>query len=153
MELIAHLAWLLLGPIAFVLIPGGITFYFAAADLENAAGRQRVRVALEAGGRWRRLYVWLLTGGLNRLDRFLGDADKTAFSLPSPFRNREAWPYWTGWSFDRCALLALIYPVLSLFAVWVWTSEGGAIGALLGLKSGEVWWSRYLNAGSYQPPR
>ena len=84
-------------------------------DAEPAAGCRSLRVALEAGGRWRRLYVFLVTRGLNRFDRFLGDADKAAYSLPSPFRNREAWPYWTGWSLDRCAVLALIYPLASLY--------------------------------------
>jgi hypothetical protein len=146
-ELFAHLveflAGTLLGPILIgAALAGWAAHHFAAADLEDPAGRQRVRVALEAGGRWRRLYVFLLTRGLNRLDRFLGDADKAAFSLPSPFRNREAWPYWTGWSFDRCALLALIYPLASLFAVWVWTGQAGAIGNLIGFYAAIPSWSR-----------
>src|SRR5713226_142663 len=154
-EVLAHFVvflesiWSLLGPIGLIaLIAGGFAHYFAAADLESRAGRQRVRAALEAGGGLRRLYVRLLTHGLNWLDRFLGDADKAAFSLPSPFRNREAWPYWTGWSFDRCALLAIIYPLLSLFVVWVWTGEGGAIGALLRMQPRIPWWPRGIFAAT-----
>ena len=136
-----------LGLIATIaLAAGGIAYAFAAAELKNAAGRQRLREALQAGGHWRRLYVQLLTPALDRLDRFLGDAGKAAFSLPSPFSNRDPHPYWTGWSFDRCALLALIYPLLSLFAVWVWTGESGPIAEFLGMKQGTVWWSRFLAA-------
>src|SRR3954454_15977730 len=132
----------LIGTIALTAF--GIAHHFAAADLKNAAGRERLRNALLAGGHWRRLYIQLLTPALDRLDRFLGDADKAAFSLPSPFGNREAHPYWTGWSFDRCALLALVYPLLSLFVVWVWTGESGPIAEWLGMKHGAVWWSRLI---------
>jgi hypothetical protein len=125
---------------------GGIFYPFAAADLKNAAGRERLRTALHAGGHWRRLYIQLLTPALDRLDRFLGDADKASFSLRSPFGNREAHPYWTCWSFDRCALLALVYPLLSLFVVWVWTGESGPIAEWLKMKHGAPWWSRLVAA-------
>src|SRR3954447_18540759 len=133
----------LIGTIA--LAAGGLAYTFAAADLKNTAGRERLRMALQAGGHWRRLYVHLLTPALDRLDRLLGDADKAAFSLPSPFGNREQHPYWTGWSFDRCALLGLIYPLLSLFIVWVCTGESGSISEWLGLKQGAVWWLRFIS--------
>ena len=39
--------------------------------------------AAQAGGHWRRLYIQLLTPAVDRLDRFLGDVGKTAFSPPS----------------------------------------------------------------------
>ena len=106
--------------------------------MKNAAGRLRLRTALAAGGHLRRSYVQLLTPALDRLDRFLGDADKAAYSLPSPFGNREPQSYWTGWSFDRCALLAVVYPLLSLFAVWGWTGESGPIAEFLGMERGTV---------------
>src|SRR3954452_8650574 len=134
----------LIGTIA--LAAGGLAHHFATAELKNAAGRDRLRTALQAGGYWRRLYIHLLTPALDRLDRFLGDADKAAFSLPSPFGNREAHPYWTGWSFDRCALLALVYPLLSLFFVWVWTGESGPIAEWLGMKHGAPGWYRAVSA-------
>jgi hypothetical protein len=130
----------------FALLAGALAHHFAAADLEDAAGRARLREALEAGGDLRRLYIQLLTPALDRLDRFLGDADKASFSLLSPFGNREARPYWTAWSFDRCALLALIYPLLSLFVVWVWTGESGPIAEFLGMKYGTSWWFRSIAA-------
>jgi hypothetical protein len=125
---------------------GGIAHHFAAAELKSAIGRKRLRSALQGGGHWRRLYIQLLTRALDRLDQSLGDVGKAAFSLSSPFGNREVNPYWTGWSFDRCALLAAIYPLLSLFIVWVWTGEAGPIAELLGMKSAAAWWSRLISA-------
>src|SRR4051812_46147514 len=134
----------LIGMIA--LMAGALAHHFAAADLEDSGGRAKLREALEAGGELRRLYIRLLTPQLDRLDRFLGDSDKAAFSLPSPFRNRERHPYWTGWSFDRCALLALVYPLLSLFVVWVWQSESGPIAERLGMERLAGWEVRSLAA-------
>jgi excisionase family DNA binding protein len=145
---LAESVWSILGPIGIVaLIAGGLAFYIYEGDIEEPGDeRERIRAALEAGGDLRRFYVWLLTHGLNWLDRFLADKGKAAFSLPSPFGNRERWPFWTGWSFDRCALLAVIYPLASLFVVWVWTGESGVIGDRLGLENGMVWWSRIIIA-------
>jgi hypothetical protein len=98
-EVFAHLVellgpWWPIGIIA--LIAGGITHHFAEADLETAAGRQRVQAALEEGSNLRRLYVRGITHGLNWLDRFMGDAGRKEASLPSPFGNRERHSYWTG---------------------------------------------------------
>src|SRR4051812_50149429 len=73
----------------------GIAHHFAAADLKNAAGRERLRTALLAGGHWRRLYIQLLTPALDRLDRVLGDADMGPFSLPPPLRHPGAGPFLT----------------------------------------------------------
>jgi hypothetical protein len=132
----------------FALAAGALAHHFAAADLEDSGGRAKLREALEAGGELRRLYIRLLTPALDRLDRIFGDADKASFSLPSPFGNREAHPYWTAWSFDRCALLALAYPLLSLFVVWVWTGESGPIAQWLGMKHGAAWRERLVAAAA-----
>src|SRR4051794_35056807 len=135
----------LIGMIA--LMAGALAHHFAAADLEDSGGRAKLREALEAGGELRRLYIRLLTPALDRLDRFLRDADKASFSLPSPFRNREPHPYWTAWSFDRCALLAMVYPLLSLFIVRVWQGESGPIAEFLGLRRAADLGPRFTAAG------
>lgn len=72
----------------------------------------------------------------------MGDAGRADQSLPSPFGNRHRYPYWTGRSFDRCTLLALVYPLLSLFAVWVWTGEDGELVRFLGLMPESDGWHR-----------
>jgi hypothetical protein len=125
----------------------GIAFYFYEGDLAKAGpDRERLRSALEEGGDLRLLYVRLLTHALNWLDRFLGDAGKPELSWPSPFGNRQRYPYWTGRSFDRCAVLALIYPLASLFLVWVWTGKAGAVGTVLGMAEDAEPWRRALAA-------
>src|SRR3954453_2613922 len=112
------LVQLLVSPLSLIdmiaLAAGSLAYPFAAADLKNTTGRERLRAALQAGGHWRRLYIHLLTPVLDRLDRFLGD-------------------------------LALVYPILSLFFVWVWTGESGKIGNQLWMKS---WASGWLSSTS-----
>ena len=50
--------WSLTGPIGLVAVLAGLAaHHFADADLEDAAGRERVREALHAGGSLRRIYV------------------------------------------------------------------------------------------------
>jgi hypothetical protein len=140
---LAEAVWSLFGPIGLLAaITGFAVHHLAEADLETPAGRGRVREALEAGGSLRQLYVRRITHGLNCIDCFLGDAGKAEFSLPSPFDNRRSWPYWTGWSFDRCARLALLYPLASLILIWAWSGSSGSIGAVLGLPSDLSWWWR-----------
>ncbi len=100
--------------------------------------RDRLLRSLRLGGNPRRYYVFLIGKALNRADRLLRDADKADLSLPSPFGNRKPAPYWTGWSFDVCALIAVAYPLTSLFLTWVLTGEAGELGNRLGLREGHV---------------
>ena len=122
--------------LALAVVLGGATMWLQGGALKAPGpDRDRLLRSLEVGGDLRRLYVFWLTRVLNRVDRLLGDADKAAFSLPSPFGNREPAPYWTGWSFDVCALLAVVYPLLGVFAGWVWTGDAGAVGRGLGMSA------------------
>ena len=115
---------------------GGLAMWLqGAAVRQPGPDRERLLQSLQVGGDLRQLYVFWLTRALNRVDRFLGDADKAACSLPSPFGNRVRWPYWTGWSFDVCALIAVVYPILGVLAAWVWTDDVGRIGRALGLSA------------------
>jgi hypothetical protein len=113
---------------------------------EEGPDRDRLIRSLRLGGDLRRHYVFWVTRALNRVDRFLGDADKADCSLPSPFGNRQAKPYWTGWSFDVCALIALVYPIMSMIATWLWTADGGELGAVLGLPTGAALRDRVISA-------
>ncbi len=105
--------------------------------------RDRLLRSLRLGGNPRRYYVFLIGKALNRADRLLRDADKADLSLPSPVGNRKPAPYWTGWSFDVCALIAVFYPVSSLFLTWVLTGEAGELGDTLGLRAGLPGWQRW----------
>lgn len=65
---------------------------------------------------------------LARLDRFMGDAGKQDDGmLPRAFgllRHRA--PLWTTRSFDRCLLLALLYPLIVILATWLCYGTPGA---------------------------
>lgn len=58
---------------------------------------------------------------LARLDRFMGDAGKQDDGLfPNAFGLlRRRAPLWTMQSFDRCLMLAFIYPLLVITLIWL----------------------------------
>src|SRR5664279_2848103 len=81
--------------VAASLIVAGWAMWLQEGALEEP-GRDRDRLirSLRLGGSWRRHYVFWVTRALNRVDRFLGDADKAAWSLASPVGNHRQAPYW-----------------------------------------------------------
>jgi hypothetical protein len=48
--------------------------------------------------------------------------------------SRNRWPRWTAPAFDRCLLLALIYPIVTVFAVWALSGHVGPAERALGLR-------------------
>jgi hypothetical protein len=85
-----------------------------------------LRASLASGGLPARLYSRWLTVFLDAVDHFFGDAgmaDHTRF--PRAFGLRTAAPLWTAPAFDRCLLLALIYPIVTIFTIW---AISGAVG-------------------------
>jgi hypothetical protein len=75
-----------------------------------------------------RLYKRWLNKLLDKVDRFFGDAemaDRTLF--PHAFGLQTPWPLWTAPSFDRCLLLALLYPIAAIYLIWVmsWPRRSG----------------------------
>lgn len=69
-----------------------------------------LRSRLADGGTPAKIYIGLLQRFLDATDRFFGDF------------NRDKPPLWTPASFDRCLLLALLYPILTIFAFWILTT-------------------------------
>jgi hypothetical protein len=98
--------------------------------------RQRI-----ASGNWiAREYARKLTIFLDAVDRFFGDAgmaDRTLF--PRAFGLKTPAPLWTAPAFDRCLLLALIYPIAAIFLIWAVSNHIGPAEAALGLKSADDW--------------
>jgi hypothetical protein len=77
------------------------------------------------------------------VDRFFGDAGtegQRAFGLKKPA------PLWTAPAFDRCLLLALLYPIVTIFVIWAISGDGGPAQAALGLNPNVPGWSRGLAA-------
>ena len=118
--------------------------HWEGALKEPGPDRYELVRALRLGGHPRLLYIHWIAKALNRADRILGDADKAGLSLRLPFGRWPRYPYWTGWSFDVCALIGVVYPVGGLFLTWLATGDAGEIGGILRLQQGADGWQRLL---------
>ncbi len=119
----------------------------AEGSLERRA-YDNLRSSLQEGGVPTRVYGQLLTAFLNRVDRLFGDDDKADLSLfPHFFGMRGAYPLWTAAAFDRCLLLSLLYPIVSIFVIWAISGHVGPAEASLRLARGTVWWQRGVLVG------
>jgi hypothetical protein len=89
---------------------------------------------LQAGGTPAKVYRDWLTKVLDRVDVFFGDPrrnDKSWFARASGLETPGA--RWTAPAFDRCLLLALIYPIVTIAGVWIWSGHVGVAERVLGL--------------------
>jgi hypothetical protein len=106
---------------------------------------ERLRASLAGDNLAARLYAKWLTAFLDGVERFFGDAGtegQRAFGLKKPA------PLWTAPAFDRCLLLAFIYPIVTIFVVWAISGHVGPAEAALGLKPDMSGWARGLSAGA-----
>jgi hypothetical protein len=107
-----------------------------------------LRASLATGGLPARLYARWLARFLGAVDHFFGDAsaaDRTLF--PRAFGLDTPAPLWTAPAFDRCLLLALIYPIVTVFAIWGVSGHVGSAEEALGLAPDLSDWRRGLVIG------
>ena len=112
-------------------------------------GYDRFRESLSGGNLASRLYADWLTKFLDAVDRFFGDAgmaDRTLF--PRAFGLKTQAPLWTAPAFDRCLLLALVYPIATIFIIWAVSGHVGPAEAALGLQADITGWRRGLAVGA-----
>jgi hypothetical protein len=106
----------------------------------NDAALTRLRTRLAAGesaGAW---YAHTVRSAIFVTDRFFGDAGKARQSwMPNAFRLKKAAPLWTAASYDKCLLVALVYPLLSIFLIWIGFNDAGGAGTALGLIQSGAW--------------
>lgn len=105
----------------------------------------RLRAGLAGDNLAARLYAKWLTAFLDGVERFFGDAGiegQRAFWLKKPA------PLWSAPALDRCLLLALIYPIATIFIIWAISGHVGPAEAALGLKRDADGWRRAGAAGS-----
>jgi hypothetical protein len=121
-------------------------FLLLGADRRRPTERRAydaLRASLAEGNLATRLYSERLTRFLDWIDRFFGDAgmaDRTLF--PHAFWLKAPAPLWTAPSFDRCLLLALLYPFATIFAIWAVSGQVGRAESALGLKPDVLGWQR-----------
>jgi hypothetical protein len=108
----------------------------------------KLRAGLAGDNLAARLYAKWLTAFLDWIERFFGDAgmaDRTLF--PRGFWLQRPAP-WTAPAFDRCLLLALVYPIATIFAIWAISGRVGPAEAALGLDAYVPGWLRGLFAAA-----
>jgi hypothetical protein len=121
----------------FSLLGGG-----SAGSLERQA-YDALRNALVTGGHAVQLYTRWLSAFLDWVDRFFGDAGMANRTLfPHAFGLRRPAPLWTASAFDRCLLLALVYPIVTIIVVWAVSGHVGPAEQVLGLKDDIAGWRR-----------
>ncbi len=132
-------------PVRFAIAFGGLTASAAAIAMlvnlggadERSAHRQRYIALREsiANGGVKHFYTRGLHAMLARADRFFeGDGTRIAIRQQKAFGMQDPAPLCTPQSYDRCLLIALIYPIAVIFLAWAWYGHSGPAEAALGLK-------------------
>jgi len=84
------------------------------------------------------------------VDRFFGDAGMSDLTLlHQVFRLRTPAPLWTAPALERCLLIALIYPIATIFIVWAVTGHVGPAERALHMNRGLIAWQRWLAAAVF----
>jgi hypothetical protein len=100
-----------------------------AADPRNSrahAAYRFLRRNLAKGGTPAKVYAKWLTWALGEVDAFFGDVGRNDRSWFARMLGLETpGPRGTAAAFDKCLLLALIYPLLTIYAVWIWSGRVG----------------------------
>lgn len=115
----------------------------AEKDTPEREAYEALRNSLVEGNLAARLYANRLTRFLDRVDQFFGDAgraDKTL--LPRAFWLRAPAPLWTAPALDRCLLLALVYPIATIFLIWAISGHVGPAERALRLEPNVSGWQR-----------
>lgn len=90
-------------------------------------------------------YARRLKAFLAKVDALFGDTDVTKQRF---FLLRERAALWTAPALDRCLLLALLYPIATLFLIWAISGHVGPAERALGLKPDNSGWVRSLWVGA-----
>jgi hypothetical protein len=129
----------------------------AVARRRGTAARQAydaLRESLTGGNLAARLYARWLQRFLDAIDRFFGDAgmaDRTLF--PHAFGLQKPAPLWTAPAFDRCLLLALIYPIATILVIWAVSGHDRSGGGRAGPQAGDFRLGEEHFGGGYRAYR
>ena len=110
---------------------------------QERAAYDSLRRSLAQGGLPARIYSERLQAILDAVDRFFGDADMAHRTLfPSAFGLRKPAPLWTTAAYDRCLLLALLYPIAVVFIGWTASGHVGPAENAWNLLPNVPFWQR-----------
>lgn len=123
------------------------------AKPENSIERQdydRLRAGLKEGNLAARLYAKWLTKFLDWIERFFGDAGMAQRTplMPRFLRLEKPAPLWTAPALDRCLLLALIYPIATIYLMWAMSGHVGPAEKALFIPADVAGWQRAVSVGS-----
>lgn len=109
------------------------------------SGYDALRNSLSESNRIPHIYRRSLKLMLDQMDRFFGDAGMWQHSLfPHAFGLRQPAPLWTALSFDRCLLIAFIYPFIVIYLIWSISGHVGPAEMALRLRANLSGWERGL---------
>ncbi len=96
----------------------------------------RLRSGLREGGEVGQRYEQMLRAALDWVDRRCGDKDQSGPEWAAWLVGlKRSGPLWTARSYDRCLLLALLYPVAMIYLFWGGSGHVGPAEAALGLSA------------------
>jgi hypothetical protein len=95
-------------------------------DSDERKRYESLRQRLFEGGTPAVVYNRWLAFVLEKVDEFFGDAGskETSWIARALYLQTDG-PRWTVRAFDRCLLLALVYPIVTVFAVWALSAHVG----------------------------
>jgi MFS family permease len=129
--------------VAFALVYRRYAAIITRRRPDERAAYDALRLSLIQGGLPARIYSERLRAVLDAVDRFVGDAGKAEGTLwPQAFGLKRRVPLWTPQAFDRCLLLALLYPVVTIVVMWVASRHVGPAEDALHLRTGMRGWQR-----------
>lgn len=126
-------AWPWIIAAIFFAISGAVAWRYSmifgyGAFEKNSQQRRRynkLRYDLSADGQISIVYERMLRSTLDGIDWLFGDKGQQSNVVGGFFRLRERAPLWTAQSYDRCLLLALMYPGLVVISVWAGSGHVG----------------------------
>ena len=127
---------------AIVLLCALTAVFIAESALKTAPDRAAMLRWLAPDRNLRELYLPALRHALAATDRYLRDAGVPNQGISRSVRLSEPRPFWTVWSFDRIAAVALIYPTLSFALAWALGGDTGSLGEAIGLVREAAQWQR-----------